>query len=193
MTKQSREGEENSPRGPRPAKASRADPNWAEFVRLAHQAVAAIGGAGIINRAKSRACGLSRRTRPLDTEPRKKKEGQARRQTKSERISEGRRVTRRGFQPYGLCGAPHNTGENSPSGMIRGGGGNVSMIWRPFATMLERADTLEAAGLNWARLCSTRPVFPAWRRTQFRKTSALFSVHAQAPRLPRSAALGQRR
>ena len=32
------------------------------------------------------------------------------------------------------------------------------MTWRPFATMLERADTTEVAGLNWARLRSTRPV-----------------------------------
>ncbi|MEI6786839.1 MAG: LamG domain-containing protein [Verrucomicrobiota bacterium] len=32
------------------------------------------------------------------------------------------------------------------------------MTWRPFATMLERADTPEVAGLNGARLRSTRPV-----------------------------------
>ena len=35
------------------------------------------------------------------------------------------------------------------------------MTWRPFATMLERADTTEVAGLNWARLRSTRPVLVA--------------------------------
>jgi hypothetical protein len=32
------------------------------------------------------------------------------------------------------------------------------MIRRPFATTLERADTMETAGLNWAHLHSTRPV-----------------------------------
>jgi hypothetical protein len=31
------------------------------------------------------------------------------------------------------------------------------MAWRLFATMLERAETTEAVGLNWARLHSTRP------------------------------------
>jgi hypothetical protein len=33
------------------------------------------------------------------------------------------------------------------------------MAWRLFATMLERAETTEAVGLNWARLHSTRPTF----------------------------------
>jgi hypothetical protein len=33
------------------------------------------------------------------------------------------------------------------------------MAWRLFATMLERAETTEAVGLNWARLHSTRPQF----------------------------------
>ncbi|MGA2864560.1 MAG: hypothetical protein ABSF95_08730, partial [Verrucomicrobiota bacterium] len=32
------------------------------------------------------------------------------------------------------------------------------MAWRLFATMLERAETTEAVGLNWARLHSTRPL-----------------------------------
>ena len=43
--------------------------------------------------------------------------------------------------------------------MIEKGWENVGMTWRPFATMLERADTLEAAGLNWAGLRSNQPVF----------------------------------
>ena len=39
-------------------------------------------------------------------------------------------------------------GKNSPSGMIRGGGGNDGRMRWPFATMLERADTMEAISLN---------------------------------------------
>jgi hypothetical protein len=35
----------------------------------------------------------------------------------------------------------------------------VGTIWWPFATMLERADTEEAIGLNRSRLRSTRPVY----------------------------------
>ena len=69
MTKQRREGEANGPRGQRPDGASRTGPNWTEFVRLAHQAVVAFGGAGIINRAEPRACGHSRDPRRPDTEP----------------------------------------------------------------------------------------------------------------------------
>jgi hypothetical protein len=42
--------------------------------------------------------------------------------------------------------------------MNRGGGGNFGMTRGLFATMLERADTKEAIGLNRSRLRSTRPV-----------------------------------
>jgi len=42
--------------------------------------------------------------------------------------------------------------------MNRGGEGNVGMIRGLFATMLERADTKEAIGLNRSRLRPTRPV-----------------------------------
>jgi hypothetical protein len=52
MPKQRREGEANGPRGQRPPGASRTGPSWTEFVRLAHQAVVAFAGAGIINRAE---------------------------------------------------------------------------------------------------------------------------------------------
>src|SRR5512136_1032773 len=69
MTKQRREGEANSPRGQRPARASRGSPSWTEFVRLADQAVVANAGAGMINRAEPRACGYSRGPRRLDSEP----------------------------------------------------------------------------------------------------------------------------
>jgi hypothetical protein len=69
MTKQRREGEANGPPGQRPTRASRAGPSWAEFVRLAHQAVVAFGGAGTTNRAGPRACGHRRGPRRLDSEP----------------------------------------------------------------------------------------------------------------------------
>ena len=69
MTRQRRESEANGPREQRPARASRGGPSWTEFVRLADQAVVAIAGAGMINRAEPRACGHSRGSRRLDTEP----------------------------------------------------------------------------------------------------------------------------
>ncbi len=52
MTKQRRESEANGPRGQRPARVSRGGPSWTEFFRLAHQAIVAIAGAGMINRAE---------------------------------------------------------------------------------------------------------------------------------------------
>jgi hypothetical protein len=69
MTKQRREGEADGPQGQRPARVSRRGPSWTEFVRLADQAVVAITGAGMINRAEPRACGYSRGSRRLDPEP----------------------------------------------------------------------------------------------------------------------------
>jgi len=69
MTKQRREGEANSPQGQRPARVSQQGPSWTEFVRLADQAVVAFAGTEMINRAEPRACGHSRGSRRLDTEP----------------------------------------------------------------------------------------------------------------------------
>jgi hypothetical protein len=69
MTRQRREGEANGPQGQRPARVSRRGPSWTEFVRLAHQAVVALAGTDMINRAEPRACGYSRGSRRLDTEP----------------------------------------------------------------------------------------------------------------------------
>jgi hypothetical protein len=66
---QRREGEANGPQGQRPARVSRRGPSWTEFVRLAHQAEVALAGTGMINRAEPRACGYSRGSRRLDTEP----------------------------------------------------------------------------------------------------------------------------
>jgi hypothetical protein len=68
-TKQRRESEANGPEGQRPATVSRRGPSWTEFVRLADQAAVAIGGAGMMNRAEPRACGHSRGSRRLDSEP----------------------------------------------------------------------------------------------------------------------------
>jgi len=65
--------------------------------------------------------------------------GRVLRQTKPGTAPEGRRMTRL---------ASSRTGENPPCGMNRGGGGTVGTICWPFATMLERADTAEAIGLN---------------------------------------------
>jgi hypothetical protein len=67
--RQRREGEADGPQGQRPARVSRGGPNRTEFVRPAHQAVVAIAGADMINRAEPRACGHSREPRLLDPEP----------------------------------------------------------------------------------------------------------------------------
>ena len=99
MTKKRREGEANGPRGQRPPRASRKGPSWTEFVRLAHQAVVAMGGVGMINRAEPRACGSSREPIGLDSEP-DTKGTQARCQTRPETAAEGHRATRLGLQPY---------------------------------------------------------------------------------------------
>ena len=69
VTKQRRESEASGPQGQRPSRVSRTGPSWTELVRLAHQAVVAIAGADMINRAEPRACGHSRGSRRLDTEP----------------------------------------------------------------------------------------------------------------------------
>ena len=53
----------------------------------------------MINRAEPRACGYSREPIGLDSEP-DPKGTQARRQTRPETATEGRRATRLGLQPY---------------------------------------------------------------------------------------------
>src|SRR5258708_1509419 len=58
MTRQRREGETCGPRGQRPFGII--PKSRTEHVRLAHQAVVAIAGAGMINRPEPRACGCSR-------------------------------------------------------------------------------------------------------------------------------------
>jgi hypothetical protein len=149
MTKQRREGEANRPRRAKTGQRKLIKPSWTEFVRLADQAVVAIAGADMINRAEPRACGRSRRSRRLDTKWPETDERQLLRQTKPRRVSEGRGRTRL---------ASSRTGENPPYGMNRGGGGNEGKTWWPFATMPERAETQEAIGLNRSRLRSTRPL-----------------------------------
>ena len=157
MTKQRREGEANRPTRAKTGQRKLIKPSWTEFVRLADQAVVAIAGADMINRAERRACGCSRRSRRLDTKWPGTDERQLLRQTKPRKVSEGRRRTRL---------ASSRTGENPPYGMNRGGGGNFGMTRGLFATMLERADTKEAIGLNRSRLRSTRPPAPVRRPTQ---------------------------
>jgi hypothetical protein len=151
MPKQRKEGEANGPTRAKTDQRKLNKPSWAEFVRLADQAVVAIAGADMTNRAEPRACGYSRGSRRLDTKRPETDEPQVLRQTPPGRVTEGRRMTRL---------ASSRTGENPPYGMNRGGGGNVGMIRRLFATLLERADTQEAIGLNRSRLRSTRPVDP---------------------------------
>ena len=69
MTEQRRESEANRPTRAKTGQRKLIKPNWTEFVRLADQAVVAIAGADMINRAEPRACGYSRAPRRLDTEP----------------------------------------------------------------------------------------------------------------------------
>jgi hypothetical protein len=61
MTKQRREGETNGPARAKTVQSKLNKPSWTEFVRLAHQAVVAFVGAGMINRAEPRACGCGLR------------------------------------------------------------------------------------------------------------------------------------
>ncbi len=69
LTKPRREDEASGPPGQRPARASRRGPSWTEFVTRADQAVVAIAGTDMKNRVERRACGYSRGSRRLDTEP----------------------------------------------------------------------------------------------------------------------------
>ena len=94
MTKQRREGEANRPTRAKTGQRKLIKPSWTEFVRLADQAVVAIAGADMINRAERRACGCSRRSRRLDTKWPGTDERQLLRQTKPRKVSEGRRRTR---------------------------------------------------------------------------------------------------
>ena len=69
MTKQRRESEANSPARAKTGQRKLRQRSWTEFVRPAHQAVVAFGGADMINRAEPRACGHSREPIGLDSEP----------------------------------------------------------------------------------------------------------------------------
>jgi len=100
MTKQRREGEANRPQGQRPTRASRRSSSWAEFVRLAHQAVVAFGGAGTTNRAEPRACGHSRSPRRLDSEPGTERTAGAASNASRQRLRKGAASNGWCFQPY---------------------------------------------------------------------------------------------
>jgi len=160
MTKQRREGEANGPQGQRPARASRGGPSWTELVRLADQAVVAIAGAGMINRAEPRACGYSRGSRRLDSEP---ETGRTAGAASNEAVNGFGRAPsdEAGFQPY--WGKP--AVRNEPRG------------WRnrrqDLIAICHDARKGRHAGSYWSkppRLRSTRPVpmsaliCTAWRR-----------------------------
>jgi hypothetical protein len=103
LTKRKREDEANGPQGQRPARVSRGGPSWTEFVRLADQAVVAIAGTEMINRAEPRACGHSRGSRRLDTEPEAERTAGPASNAAGDgcgRAQDGQA----GFQPYWLCG-----------------------------------------------------------------------------------------
>ena len=150
-SRQRREGESNGPQGQRPARVSRGGPSWTEFVRLADQAVVAIAGAGMINRAEPRAYGYSRGPRHLDAEPETERNvGPA-----SNEAGDGfGRVPddQAGFQPY--WGKP--AVRNEPRG------------WRnrrhDLMAICHDARKGRHSGSHWskpARLRSTRPVTAA--------------------------------
>ena len=145
---QRRESEANGPRGQRPARVSRGGPSWTEFVRLADQAVVAIAGAGMINRAEPRACGHSRGSRRLDTEP----ETERTAGSASNEAGDGFRRAQSaeaGFQPY--WGKPAL--RNEPRGWRKRG--------HDLTAICHDARKGRHSGSHWSeppRLRSTRPV-----------------------------------
>jgi len=147
MTKQRREGEANGPQGQRPARVSRGGPSWTEFVRLADQAVVAIVGMGMINRAEPRACGYSRGSRRLDTEPETRRT--ARLASNETGNGFGRaQDDQAGFQPY--WGKP--AVRNEPRGWRNRG--------HDLMAICHDARKGRYSGSHWskpARLRSTRP------------------------------------
>ena len=145
--------------GQRPARVSRVGPSWTEFVRPAHQAVVAIAGAGMINRAEPRACGYNHGPRRLDTEP--ETERNAGPASNAAGNGSGRaRSDEAGFQPY--WGKP--AARNEPRG------------WRnrrhDLMAICHDARKGRHSGSHWskpARLRSTRPVF-------FSMLASVFSI-----------------
>jgi hypothetical protein len=148
MTKQRRESEANGPQGQRPARVSRRGPSWTEFVRLADQAVVAFAGTDMINRAEPRACGHSRGSRRLDTEP--ETERTAGPTSNAAGDGFGRvQDDQAGFQPY--WGKP--AVRNEPRGWRNRG--------HDLMAICHDARKGRYSGSHWskpARLRSTRPV-----------------------------------
>ena len=148
MTKQRREGEANRPQGQRPARVSRRGLSWAEFIRLADEAVVAIVGADMINPAEPRACGHSCDARRRETEPKTDRMADAASNAAGNR-SGRMQDNLDGFQPY--------RGELA----LRNG----KMGWKKRGQDLmaichnaRKGRYTEATRLNRSRLCSTRPV-----------------------------------
>ena len=99
MTRQRREGEANRPTRAKTGQCKLRKPSWPEFVRLADQAVVAFAGADMINRAEPRACGYSRGSRRVDSEP----ETERTAGSASNEAGDGfgrRQSEEAGFQPY---------------------------------------------------------------------------------------------
>src|SRR6266436_1264986 len=99
-TRQRREGETNRPTRAKTGQCKQIKPSWTEFVRLADQAVVAIAGTDMINRAEPRACGCSRRSRRLDKKWPETGERQLRHQTQPGRGCGRAPEDKAGFQPY---------------------------------------------------------------------------------------------
>ena len=99
-TRQRREGEANRPTRAKTGQCKLRKLSWTEFVRLADQAVVAIAGADMINRAEPRACGYSRRSRRLDKKRPETGERQLRCQTKPRKVFGRAPEDKAGFQPY---------------------------------------------------------------------------------------------
>ena len=168
MTKQRRESEANGPRGQRPTRVSRRGPSWTEFVRLADQAVVAFAGTDMINRAEPRACGHSRGSRRLDTEPETERTAGPASNAAGDGCGRAQ-DDQAGFQPY--WGKP--AVRNEPRGWRNRG--------HDLMAICHDARKGRYSGSHWskpARLRSTRPVSNSYQlrwdnRPHQRKFSSL--------------------
>jgi hypothetical protein len=174
MTRQRREGEANRPRRAKTGQCKLRKPSWTEFVRLADQAVVAIAGADMINRAEPRACGYSRRSRRLDTKWPETGERQLRCQTKPRKVSEGRRRTRL---------ASSHTGENPPYGMNRGGGGNEVDGLMTFCHDARKGRNIGSHWPNHVRASAPLDLFPFGCGSAALRLLRLFAAKLAPPKL----------
>jgi hypothetical protein len=165
---QRREGETNGPQGQRPARVSRRSPTWTEFVRLADRAVVARAGTGMINRAEPRACGYSRGSRRLDTEP--ETEITAGSASKAAVVGCGRaQDDQAGFQPYWGKPLPAPGGERArQAGAVRNDKRGQRKCGQDLMAICHHARKGRHTGSHWSKpvalpLYSTRPPAPFLR------------------------------